>query len=117
MRDDPVQHALEVLAEQLVCLVQHQHLALTHVCDLADLLLFLASQIKFIEFVTSSPPHLLLHEVEYPAGCGHHQVNLLVDPHDVVFQVGAAYDKDILLSSRQGNKAFNIGGCSDKIKD
>ncbi len=34
--------------------------------------------------------YLLLHKVEYPPGCGHHQVNLLVDPHNVVLQVRPA---------------------------
>jgi hypothetical protein len=34
--------------------------------------------------------YLLLHEVEYPARGGHHQVNLLVDPHNVVLQVRPA---------------------------
>ena len=35
-------------------------------------------------------PHLFLHEVQHPARGGHHQVNLLVDPHDVILQIGAA---------------------------
>ena len=34
--------------------------------------------------------HLFLHEVQHPARGGHHQVNLLVDPHDVILQIGAA---------------------------
>ena len=34
--------------------------------------------------------HLLLHEVKNPARGGDHEVDLLVDPHDVVLQVGSA---------------------------
>ena len=63
--DDLVQHPLEVLAEQLVRLVQDQHFAVAHVRN------------------------LLLHQVEDPARGGDHQVNLLVDPHDVVLQIGS----------------------------
>ena len=66
VRDDPVQHALEALGEQFVRFIQHKLLALTRICN------------------------LLLPEVYGPAGIGHHQVNLLVNPHDVVLQVGAA---------------------------
>ena len=34
--------------------------------------------------------HLLLHEVKNPARGGDHEVDLLVDPHDVVLQIGSA---------------------------
>ena len=34
--------------------------------------------------------HLLLHEVKNPARGGDHEVDLLVDPHDVVLQVSSA---------------------------
>ena len=64
--DNLVEHPLEVLTEQLVRLVQDEHLAVAHV------------------------GHLLLHQVQDPAGGGDHQVNLLIDPHDVVLQIGSA---------------------------
>jgi hypothetical protein len=31
VEDDPVQHALEVLGQQLVCFVQHQNIAVVHI--------------------------------------------------------------------------------------
>ena len=38
-------------------------------------------------------PHLFLHEVQHPARGGHHQVNLLIDPHNVVLQIGSTYNQ------------------------
>ena len=35
--------------------------------------------------------HLLLHQVENPARRGDDQVDFLVDPHDIVLQVGSAW--------------------------
>ena len=43
-------------------------------------------------------PHLFLHEVQHPARGGHHQVNLLVDPHDVILQIGAACRSEYTIS-------------------
>lgn len=66
LHDDMVQHALEVLRQQLVRLVQHQHLAVRHV------------------------RHLLVHQVEDAAGRRNDQLHLLVDAHNVVLEVRAA---------------------------
>ena len=44
-------------------------------------------------------PHLFLHEVQHPARGGHHQVNLLVDPHDVILQIGAACRSEYTISN------------------
>ena len=44
-------------------------------------------------------PHLFLHEVQHPARGGHHQVNLLVDPHDVILQIGATCRTEHTISS------------------
>lgn len=66
LHDDMVQHALEVLRQQLVRLVQHEHLALRHV------------------------RHLLVHQVEDATGRRDDQLHLLVDAHDVVLEVRAA---------------------------
>ena len=46
-----------------------------------------------------SVSHLFLHEVQHPARGGHHQVNLLVDPHDVILQIGAACGAEDKISS------------------
>ena len=35
--------------------------------------------------------HLFLHQVENPARRGDDQVDFLVDPHDIVLQVGSAW--------------------------
>ena len=40
--------------------------------------------------------HLLLHQVQDPAGGGDHQVNLLVNPHDIILQIGAACKQGVL---------------------
>ena len=44
-------------------------------------------------------PHLFLHEVQHPARGGHHQVNLLVNPHDVILQIGAACGSEHTVSN------------------
>ena len=44
-------------------------------------------------------PHLFLHEVQHPARGGHHQVNLLVNPHDVILQIGPACGSEHTISN------------------
>ena len=85
--DDLVQHPLEVLAEQLVRLIEDEHLAVTHV------------------------GHLLLHQVQDPAGSGDHQVNLLIDPHDVVLQIGATCKRELYIckSGKISKTDYNPG--------
>lgn len=58
--DHSVQHALEILRQQLVRLVQDEDLALVH------------------------HGHPLLHEVEYAAGGGYYHLHLLVNAHYVI---------------------------------
>lgn len=65
-RDDGVEHVLEVLREELVGLVHDEHRARVH------------------------DGQALLHEVEYAAGRRNDDVHLLLETHDVLFQVGAA---------------------------
>ena len=52
-------------------------------------------------------PHLFLHEVQHPARGGHHQVNLLVDPHDVILQIGAACGAEDTISSVLRISSYN----------
>ena len=86
------------LGEQLVSLVEHQHFAFAHIRHLgvqsfrqgtgkcSKSCHRLDEMVKQDQIVS----YLLLHEVKNPARGGDHEVDLLVDPHDVVLQVSSA---------------------------
>ena len=89
------------MAEQLVRLVQDQHLAVSHVGNLNKFKYFyflyslyslktLFRVFAFVNFINCFRVYLLLHQIQNPAGGSDDEMNLLVDPHDIVLQIGAA---------------------------
>ena len=91
MMCSPVEHSLEVLREEFVGLVEAEDFA---VVDDGD---------------------LLLHEVEDPAGRGHHEVHLLVDAHDVVLQVGPARRAHDPHAQVLGDLGRDLGGLQGQL--
>ena len=82
--NDRVEHVLEVLRQQLVRLVHHQHAALVH------------------------DGQAFLHQIEYAAWRGNDDVHLLLQTQYVLFQVGAARRRHHLAAHVLGQLNANL---------
>ena len=89
--DHVVEHVLEVLREELVGLVHHEHAALVH------------------------DGQTLLHQVEYAAGRGDHHVHLLLQAHDVLLEVGAARGGHHLAAHVLGHFDADLAGLEGEL--
>lgn len=62
--------------------------------------------------------HLSLHEIQDPARSGHHQMNLFVNPHNVILQIGTTCKLVANFCSKFKIRSARIQfNWSDKIKD